>query len=349
MIIVFPMLTDENVPQSILPGICKALEKFILIYKLDDLIKISGLSVLSTGTKIAHQLASKQREEYNILEQFGGTKPGYANAKPPGYPEDEDEKEEDDENNDQTFKGGKSSGPGKAVFDTIKGLRDMGTVKVELPKEQSLSVEPTYLTVQTSIGTRLLGVKVIPCPVKTSRYTLAELLTADVSLGFFDSLIYKISRKAIRAFWSMCRALRVPFIRDQVISGDPEKDILWAQSYHKRNVFCLLNYADFTDSGIFKNQGGIFKLHSLGWNSFIAVDNIGKRALFCMKEFHGLCSSVPYSFIYSSLGKDHVKAYETEEQIKQSASPFFKTKINQKRLFSETKNLVEDYLRKIGG
>ena len=111
----------------------------------------------------------------------------------------------------------------------------------------------------------------------------------------------------------------------------------------------MLNYADFTDSGIFKNQGGIFKLHTLGWNSFIAADNVGKRALFCMKEFHGLCSSVPYSFIYSSLGKEHVKAYESEEEIQRSASPFFKTKISQKRLYSESKNLVEDYLRKIGG
>ena len=348
MIIVFPMLTDENVSQNILPGVCKALEKFILIYKLDDLIKISGLSVITTGTKIAHQLATKQkREGYNILEQFDGTKSGQSQTKPPGYNEDEDEDEDEDGKN--PFKGGKSSGPGKAVFDTIKGLRDMGTVKVELPKEQALSVEPTYLTVQTSIGTRLLGVKVIPCPVKTSRYTLAELLTADVSLGFFDSLIYRISRKAIRAFWSMCRALRIPFVKDQVISGDPEKDILWAQSYHKRNVFCLLNYADFTDSSIFKNQGGIFKLHSLGWNSFIAADEVSKRALFCMKEFHGLCSSVPYAFIYSSLGKEHNKAFETLESLTKSASPFFKTKISQKRLYSESKNLVEDYLRKIGG
>jgi hypothetical protein len=345
MIIVFPMLTDEGISQNILPGICKALEKFILIYEMDTIMKITGWSVIGAGAKIAHQtmIGKQKKESYNILEaggQFAGTKPGYG---PKKIEDDEDEDEKDNSHKNQSY-----GGPGKPVFDTLKGLRDMGTVKVDIPKDQSLSVEPTYVSIQTSIGTQILGIKVIPCSVKSNKYTLAELLTADVSLKFFDALIYRISRKAIRGFWSLCRALRLPFIKDKVITGDPEKDILWAQSYHKKNIFCLLNYADFSNSELFKEAGGIYKLHSLGWNSFIVADEVNKRATFCMKEFHGLCSTIPYSYIMASFGKDINNVYiDSVEAFEKTNSPFFKTKISQKRLIGESKDILGNYLRNI--
>lgn len=346
MIIVFPMLTDEGISDPIRPGICKALEKFILIYEMDAIMKITGWTILGIGSKLAHQMVSKQkRESVDLLEAgAGGIKPGWQN-----YVDPDDEDESDDMFEDEdSDKKKKATGPGKEVFNILKGLHDIGTVKVDMPKDQSLSVEPTYVTVQTTIGTRIIGVKVIPFPVKTSKYTLAELLTADAALNFIDTQVYKISRKAIRGFWALCRALRIPFIKDTALSGDPEKDILWAQSYHKRYVFCLLNYADFTQSDLFKNAGGILKLHSLGWNSFIAADGVNKRAIFCMKEFHGLCSSVPYSYIMSSLGKEHSKVYSDLEGLGKAASPFFRTSLSQKKLFSES-NIIQNYLKKLGG
>ena len=47
MIIVFPMLADENVSQNALPGICKALERFVMIYELDAIMKITGLKIFN--------------------------------------------------------------------------------------------------------------------------------------------------------------------------------------------------------------------------------------------------------------------------------------------------------------
>jgi hypothetical protein len=224
----------------------------------------------------------------------------------------------------------------------------MGTVDVNMPKDQSLSVEPTYMMVTTPNGTEVIGIKVIPFPVKSRKgYTLAELLAADSSLDFFDTLFFRVYRKAIKMFWAACRGLRVPFLRDRVVTGDPVKDILWASTFHSRYVYCLLNYSDISDSNLLKNAGGMHKLHQVGWNSLIFADDVNKRVIFCMKEFHGLCSSTPYQFIYSSLGKDYGKVYDNLEDVKKAASPFFKLSVNSKRVFGEAKNILNDYLKRI--
>lgn len=349
MIIVFPMLTDDTVSRNTLPGICKALEKFILIYEMDAIMKITGLTVVAIGGRIAGQLATKTtKEDFNLLEAIPPPE-GRGTEKIPGRYDENGNliRQRSEPKHRSNSRPKQDIPPGQPLFDAMSGLKDLGTVKVDLPKDQALSVEPTYVVVQTTIGTRIIGVKVIPVPIKSQRFSLAELLSSDLALNKIDSLVYTISRKAIRAFWALCRGLRVPFMADRIITGDPEKDILWAQSYHKRYVFCLLNYSDFSDSEFFKNAGGVHKLHSLGWTSFIAADDVNKRAIFCMREFHGLCSSVPYSFIYSSLGKEHKRVYDDLEDLKKSASPFFKTSFNVKRVFGESIDFTGNYLRKI--
>jgi len=231
----------------------------------------------------------------------------------------------------------------------MKGIRDVGSVNVDMPRNDSLSLEPTYMTAETATGSKVIGIKVIPVPVKSAEgYTLAELLAVDQSLDFFHSLVQKYSRKIIRTFWSACRGLHVPFLSDRVVSGDPVKDIIWASSFHKRYVFCLMNFADLS-SDFFKSAGGIHKLHSLGWNSFIIADEVNKRAVFCMKEFHGLCSTVPYQFIYSSLGKEHSQVYDNLEDVKKAASPFFKVSKNIHQVFGESVayESLQNYLDRI--
>ena len=85
----------------------------------------------------------------------------------------------------------------------------------------------------------------------------------------------------------------------------------------------------------------------MGWNSFLAADDVNKRVIFCMKQFHGLCSTVPYRLVYSSLGKEHHRAYEEMEDIKKSASPFFKTSVSIKRIVGESFNIIDKYLKRI--
>jgi hypothetical protein len=347
MIVVFPMLTDESISQNAIPGICKALEKFVLIYELDAITKMTGIKILKIGGEIAGTMAKaaigvgKIKENDNLLE--AQPIPG---ARPPKSQEEIDAfRRSKGINTNQTYN---KKDLVKDAMGIMQGIKQMGTVNVDMPKEQALSVEPTYMVVTTPSGTEVIGIKVIPFPVKSKDgYTLSELLSADASMDFFDTLFFRVYRKAIRMFWAACRGLRIPFLRDRVVTGDPVKDILWASTFHKRYVYCLLNYSDISDSGLLKNAGGMRKLHQVGWNSLIFADDINKRVIFCMKEFHGLCSATPYQFIYSSLGKEHAKAYTSIEDVKKAASPFFKLSVNSKNVFGEAKNILNDYLKRI--
>ena len=350
MIVVFPMLTDESISQNAIPGICKALEKFILIYELDAITKITGIKILKIGGEIAGTMAKavigygKIKEDTELLEAIP-----LLDAPPPKSKEEIDEfRRRNQRNSQEDVDDEKYQKLIKNTMTILQGIKQMGTVNVDMPKDHALSVEPTYMVVTTPVGTEVIGIKVIPFPVKSKNgYSLSELLAADASLDFFDTLFFRVYRKAIRMFWAACRELRIPFLRDRVVSGDPVKDILWASTFHKRYVYCLLNYSDISDSNLLKNAGGMHKLHQVGWNSLIFADDVNKRVIFCMKEFHGLCSSTPYQFIYSSLGKDYGKVYDNLEDVKKAASPFFKLSVNSKRVFGEAKNILNDYLKRI--
>jgi len=78
------------------------------------------------------------------------------------------------------------------------------------------------------------------------------------------------------------------------------------------------------DSNFFEQAGGIQKLFGLGWSSIVATDDVNKRATFCMKPFNGMCSSIPYSYLYASLG--HSKVYNDLEDVRRSAGPIFRMK-----------------------
>ena len=66
------------------------------------------------------------------------------------------------------------------------------------------------------------------------------------------------------------------------------------------------------------------------------ADDVNKKVTFCMKEFGGVCSVVPYGFVYSSLGRDHSKVFEDLEDVKRSASPFFRMTARRRKVFGET-------------
>ena len=115
---------------------------------------------------------------------------------------------------------------------------------------------------------------------------------------------------------------------------------MFASTKYKEDVFCLLSQQDIQKDEAFKDAGGVSKLFNLGWNSILVNDDVNKRTNFCMKEFGGLCSSVPHGYIHASFGKENQKVYEKMEDIQKVTSPFFKTSVNaHKLLFKES--LVE--------
>jgi len=265
------MLVSNNVQSNILPGISKVLEKFVLIYKMDEIIKeankiAKGKRILRAGNKL------KLKEDENIESDSIISEQGKKGAAIPI----------------QVVGGAPAGKPEK---------RDVGTVKIDTPNFGAISLEPTWVKIDTLGGTRLVGVKVIPFPVQSD---------------------------ANRGIWAAIRTAHIPFM-PVTISGDPRKDIIWARTVHKTNIFLVMNLLDL-GTEFFEKTDRIKWLYRLGWSSFAVTDDINKRVYFCMKEFNGLCSAVQYNFMYTSIGSEHGRVFNDLEDIKKSASPFFKLK-----------------------
>jgi len=89
-------------------------------------------------------------------------------------------------------------------------------------------------------------------------------------------------------------------------------------------------------------------MYKLGWNSLVFADDINRKATFCMQEFHGLCSSIPYSLMGASFGKEYQSVFQGMEEVKKSSASFFSTKKSSASLFSEHFT-VDKYLDVIQG
>ena len=60
-----------------------------------------------------------------------------------------------------------------------------------------------------------------------------------------------------------------------------------------------------------------------------------------------MCSTIPYQFIYSGLGRDQAKVYDDLEDVKKSASPFFKISASAKKILGDSYDVLKDYLKRI--
>jgi len=328
MIIVYPMLTSPNISQNSLPGIIKAVEKYILVYNLDDVLNEANSmisSIATTGSKLVIQagaiyLASKvgqwmtnSSNDYNLdhlflLEQGG------ASFKTPTAPLPPEEQMQ-------------------------SNIADMGSkiskgIKVDIPRRDSISLEPTWVQVNSDIaGTKLLGVKVVPFTIK-SDVDIMTMISQDAQLTGFNRAIESTKRSLKSLMYSLMRGIKIPFIKDRALTGNSNLDILWAGTKHGRNLFTCLNSIEIEHGDVFSKPQQVQKLHSLGWTSFIIADDVNKKATFCMKEFTGLCSTVPYGLLYSSVGKEHYEVYQNIDDVKHSAGPFFRLNSKRSRIFS---------------
>ncbi len=318
MIIIFPALTSSTISSHVLPGICKALEKYLIVYRLDTIIEKAKLE--------SKALATAQRAKEVVGKVGGATVGGMGGYKQEMVVVEQDIPEKEEPEKEEEEKGG-----------------GVGKVAIVTPKiDQSISLEPTWILVQLKTGPVVLGVKVITFPVKSDK-RLSELILSDRIRYGLDKALQEISRGFVR---KILRVLRRWWGRDTgaTVTGDPTKDVILSLSKHGEDVFVIMNFIDIPGSEFFGSAKGIKKLFSLGWGSFVITDDVNKKAVFCMKEFKGLCSSVTYANIYASLGKEQHQVYKDAEDVKASASPFFSLSTSVRRLASES--VVNDRLEK---
>lgn len=359
MIVLLPLLIDDTISPTVIPGLCKNLESFALIYKMDMILKICGLPADAAVISWARNAASDIANTYggtpgkviapyirDGVEMLGEQKGGPYDAKEieeyksklrrgDEYYKSQLRKDEEDRKSKKDKEAERNSKEEERSykFRTTYSPRDSKVGPLNYSK--SISMEPTVAMVSSKKGAGIVGVKVVPYAINGDSFL--EQIMKDRSLSYFDSVVERMSRKMVRLVQAGMRKIPFSPAKDQGIYGDPFKDIIHAKTRYGSGMFVLLNYARLEDDEMFRDSGGLGRLFKLGWNSVMMADDVNRRCIMCMKEFQGLCSIIPYSFIYSSLGPEGSKAYGDMQDLKRSISPMIGgQRVNSHSIFSES-------------
>lgn len=343
MIIVYPMLTSPGVSSNLLPGIIKAVEKYILVYHTDEIMRYGSRTVagriLTTGiATIAGAAVAAGAAKYGPTLATGA---GAAISKiMSGEDQTQNPGSSILESGIKVSQKVDASGDVTRTTDTSMDVTSRAPARIDLPKSDAVSLEPTWISVTTEKkGTQLLGVKVVPFRIKSSE-NITKLMLNDAELKKLDLLQAKYGRAITRVLYRLIK--KIPLLKGGGITEDPKKDIIYGATSYKKNIFLCLSQMDIEASDFLTHPTAVRKLQQLGWASMIIADDVNRRATFCMKEFGGICSIVPYNFMFASLGRDINKAYEDLEDVRKASGPFFNMKTNRKRVFSEGAMTVTD-------
>jgi len=322
------MLTSNSVDPNVLPGICKTLELYILVYELDKLTT-KGTTVMGGARDIAsnfvHGLVPRAGRLY--VEQFEpGTKQGADAESQRKAAEEMRKKKDSDFNTGIDYIEKKAS-------DIIKGKKesiptDIKSINVNV---DNITISPTWVTVSSKDHeTKIVGIKVVPYTIDDT--DIVNLLLYDSGLNKFETFVRsaerKISRTVVNIWHKTAGALlaKVTFGvigSGKVLTGNPKDDIILQLSDFKNNVFVMLNSMSIPET-FAKSVPDTRKLFKLGWSHILINDDISQKTTFCMKQFNGVCSTISQKFIYSSMGKGHKDVFEDMSDIKKAASPIFR-------------------------
>ena len=358
MIVIYPLLLSDTVSKNIVPGLAKVIERYLLIYKMDEILqsaksggyrkrlKVKGgklimkeanepddLFLPASGTKQSPEDIKKDKEyEIKRREYERRKKADELKAKT-------DEKESTRKDKETELKSDREARESQKAKDNAKSA----TMDISAMDMQSLSAEPTWVKIDVQTGdiktSELLGVKVVPVIVKSNE-KLVRILMFDKNVKGLHGQILNFGRKVVKGLWRIWQKFwsSVPIVGKgrSTATGDARQDILLQKtiySHDKRaNVFLTINFQDLDDEVFFNNAASINKLFKKGWESFVVCDDVNRVAHFCMEEFKGMTSSINYAMIYQTIGQ--FKVYESLEDVKRSSSALFKRKMKTTKLIS---------------
>ncbi len=346
-ILIYPLIADNSLSPTIISGVCKTIEKYLMIYRLDTLMKIGGwtpsaksVQLISgvTATFITNYLATKYGGKSIVKALLNAGENIYDSSKLLLHESDK-------------ISGKELSSMISMYIEEKESITDrQKPPEVKSPMlNVSSTLDPTWTTIVGPQGTHIVGIKIAPFPISNIKDFVHQMLE-DKSMKGIKKVIKATSRNFQRSFFYNIISRVSPILKFFGITmaslkGDPVNDILKGKSVFNETPFLLLNYNQIKDDAFFADAGGIDQLFAMGWQSVIAADDIAKRAIFCMKQFNGLCNVIPYSFVYSGLGRDAMNVYKDLEELRKSTAPYFSSKQSSKKFFSESyvKELVERY------
>lgn len=317
------MLVSNTINPTIIPALSKAVERFVLIYKLNDVTEMIGNQLPSVKYVATQNGRITAGFGVGVGESEVFSEQGYGQIKKqPGT------------------KGGGQEEKTKPARKIDIGEAD----------KKSLMLEPTYMLVNLNFNgeetTKLLGIKVLPLMAKSDE-NLIDYITYDRYVKGLRHYILKLGRnmtKKLMKYWTNVQRLLsiIPGIdkpRAKQPTGDPRADILLRDTAYSiadrdnSNIFVVINKADLGDD--FMKTKAIRKLFKLGWDNMIFVDDVNKVVSFCFKTFRGMCSQIPYQMMYASFGREQREAYESVEDVRRASSSIFKRKTNFQNVFED--------------
>jgi hypothetical protein len=355
MIITFPMLVSQSVSENVIPGIVKTVEGYLIVNHMSEIMdnpEIKGTGILKgfRSTKKAWfaregiellEISDKEREE--ILGK-GGTKVSSADDEEKIRKQAiEKEKLERERRKEEREKQEEEK---KRNEERLKQRETKATAKISIGDYKSVSLEPSYITVEVSLrsgATRreFVGIKVIPYRV-TSSEKLSRLILHDSQLTSLNALMISFGRKVMRWFYSFIDKWMGRIKAGVTMSGDPRRDIIMARTGKEGLGIVVLDKNEDVDERFLNNISKINRLFKLGWGNIIVADDITRNAYFCMRRFSGTCQVLSYPMMYQNLGQ--LKVYESIDDAKRQNSSLFKVSVRASKVFSEWK--TEDKLFK---
>jgi len=366
MVIVFPMLVSQSVSENIIPGIAKTVEGYLIVNHMSQimdnpLIKQTGKFKGFRTTKKSWfakeginllEISDKERED--ILGK-GGTK-GKGQIDPAGEKRQvsqsamdskqrRDQKKEERE--DRKEKRNEEEYQRKKEEEELKRKETKATAKISTSDYKSISLEPSYITVETTlrsgaIGKEFVGVKVIPYRVHSSE-KLSRLIMHDIQLKNLNAMMISFGRKVTRGVYGLLDKWSGRLkIGGMTVSGDPRRDIIMARTGKEGLGIIVLNKNEDIDERFLQNMSKINRLFKMGWGNIIVADDVSRNAYFCMRKFSGVCQVLNYSMMYQNLGQ--LKVYDSLEDVKRQNSSLFKVSVRARKVFSEW--VAEDRLLK---
>lgn len=290
---VFPVLTTPNISKNILIAICRTLEHYLIVYHTDEILQTINQQEDNRISVHANRLISSEQKVQH-------RDPNIVISIP-----------------------------------ELKKKPEKKEVKIDLPQRDAMTLEPTYVTIDhPTLGKQMLAIKALPFKVKSPEMMLS-LLSDDYSAYTAVRWLRIIDRTIIRFIWKFIRAF-LPFsaIRNRAVTGDIEKDVIYGFSKHSsrgKDVFVLFDRNELTKE-ISDDAPKVKKLFGMYWPSFVVVDDVEKTATYCMEGFNGLCSTIHYPFLLASIGSSQKQVYDDLEEVRKSASQFFRLTTNKNKV-----------------
>jgi hypothetical protein len=187
--------------------------------------------------------------------------------------------------------------------------------------EKTLITLPGMAKTKESKRAIPISVKIVPIKIKNVK-DIYSVLTSDLYSNSFSSFF----RSSVRTLASNLNSLFNPIIRIFLSTfTKPDdfgvyKDILFKKKSlvnasaigsgprfpaHQKYAASIIAFSvnDITkkDMNFLSDASKISKLHKMGWNSFAIMDDPDQILIFCSYFENGMCSKIPYSYLFASL------------------------------------------------